>query len=268
MGDDGELEDPVAGPIFLAPGAAGAVILRVSHRGFGPWSKVYKVLSNDPEQTVSRIGVSAEIRPRFRVDPRWIDLGEIPADLDTMIRISIMAGSNDDYAILGAERDPVALRSQGGQPLMEWNHHRAEGDGRHWFLDLRFRPGAAVGPLQEKLRLRTTDALVPEIELGIEAVVSPEISYPSLFEMTDERGGFEIRRLRGPPLRITDISLSKPHLRAELETLEAGTAYRVRLLRLPSAPPEMLLPWLLLKTDRSDKPLLRIKVRSLPPDGS
>ncbi len=266
MGEDGELEDPVAGPIFLAPGAAGAVILSPNPPGFGSWSKVYKVLSNDPAQTTSRIGLSAEIRPRFRVEPRRIVLGDIPADLDTLIRVSITAVSSDDFAILGAERDPAGPRSRGRRPLMEWSQHRVEGENRHWLMDLRFRPGAATGPVQEKLRLQTTDALVPEIQLGIEAAVSPEISYPSLFEMKGNRGVFEIRRLGGPQLSITDISLNLPHLRAELEVLEAGTAYRVRLERMPSAPPEMLLPWLLVKTDRPDTPLLRIKVRSLPPD--
>jgi hypothetical protein len=268
MGEDGELEPPEGGPIFLAPGAAGAVVLRPGIAGFGSWSKIYKVLSNDPEQGSSRISLSAEIRPRFLVEPRRIDLGEISADLDTLIRVSILAASEDEFEILGAEHAPADPRSRGPRALLEVNPGRTEGKERAWFLDLRFRPGPAVGEILEKVRLRTTDPLVSLIELAVEATVSPEIRYPDLFEMTERRGAFEIRRLRGLPLHITGISLNHPQLRAELEILDAGEAYRVRLERLPSAPPEMLLPWLLVKTDRPDEPLLRIKIRSLPPDGS
>ncbi len=262
MNEDGEPAGPGGDSVLLAPGAAGAVLVSVSPNGFGAWSKVYKILSDDPDQATTRVRVRAEIRPRFDVEPRLAELGEIGSDLDTLITVRIRSNANEDFKILGLERVAAGPESRNRPLPLELGFREGDSEKGLWLVDLHLKPGAASGSFIEKIRMRTTDLLVPEIDLALKAVVREPVAYPSLFEMSGAEGSFEIRRQTGPPLNILGITLSHAHVDAKLDTLSAGTAYRVGLTLSPDAPPGLHLPWLLVKTDHPEAPLLRIKIRA------
>lgn len=275
----------IPGPVRLAPGEEGEALVSVTPLGFGRWSKVLSIASNDPAHPKLRLALSATIRSRFLVEPRVFSLGELDVGTDTTVVATLAPRPPRTLRLLEAALNPPPVHDP-----TEVEAHREGPSGRSapalalqllppaaatggaaladsgaWRVAIRLLPEAAPGPLNERVVLRTDDPQVPTIELAVLGEILPGIACPARLEISARyhgigaEGRLEIRRRSGPPFRITGLHLEDAYLRAELSTLVPGEAYAVTITVPPDMPAGVYSPWLRIETDRPDQPLLSIK---------
>jgi len=267
--------EPTQDWVSFAPGEEGVATLALTPKGFGDWTKTYTVESNDPARGKLNLTLSAEIKPRVHVEPRLLDLGTVSPATDTTLVATIRPVEPGGFEILRAELVSARPARGGGRPPgrgaspISLSHRRDETrDTPTWRLELRLGPGASAGEINEKIELTTTDPYLPELELMLVGKVEEGIAYSRRLEITSpypgavQSGELRIVRLHGPAFKILGMTLNHPHLRADLETVTEGQVYRIRVTVPPETPEGLHSPWLLLRTDRPDLPLLRVKIQA------
>lgn len=276
----------IPGPVHLAPGEEGEALVTVTPLGFGRWSKVLSIASNDPAHPKLRLALSATIRSRFLVEPRVFSLGELDTGTDTLLVARIAPRPPRTLRLLDAALNPppvhdptdVETHREGptgrGAPALALRlqapgtaaNGAAAADSSAWRVEIRLLPDAAPGPLNERIVLSTDDPQVPTLELAVLGEILPGLAYPARFELNARyhgigaSGSLEIRRRSGPPFQILGLRLEDPNLRAELSTLAPGEAYAIAITVPPDLPAGVYSPWLRIETDRPDLPLLSIKL--------
>lgn len=272
---DGEPDETSADFLEFAPGEAGKARVTLRPKALGSWTQTLTVASNDPRHPKFGLTVTATIKPRFHLDSRLIDLGAIPSFLDTTLTVDLLPVEQEGFEILA-----VAVAShepRGGAPgafgdnssRLALSHGRA-GDAaeNRWRIDVRLMPGSPAGLFNEKVQVHTSDPLAPLLELSVMATIEPGLVHPSLLEIDNpqfgigQEGSLRITRKHGPPFRITGLTLNDPHLRADAVTLTAGEVYEIRVSVPPGTPKGHYTPWLLVRTDRPDQPLIRVKIKA------
>lgn len=276
----------IQGPVRLAPGEEGEALVSVTPLGFGRWSKVLSIASNDPAHPKLRLALSATIRSRFLVEPRVFDLGELAVGTDTTLVATLAPRPPRTLRLLEAVLNPapapdpteVETRREGtggrSAPALALQllppaaaaEGTAPADSGAWRVAIRLLPETAPGRLNERVVLRTDDPQVPSVELAVLGEILPGIACPARLEIQARyhgigaEGSLEIRRRSGPPFRITGLQLEDPNLRAEFSTLTPGEAYAVTITVPPDMPAGVYGPWLRIETDRPDQPLLSVKL--------
>ncbi len=270
----------IQGPVHLGPGQEGEALVTLKPLGFGRWSKVVTVASNDLSQPKVRLRLSATIRSRFTVEPRVLELGSLAVGSDTVLVVSITPRHPECFRPLGAEVNPPPL----ADPLAEDNRREPvsgrasapftvalrppaavpERPDAPWQLEIRLAPAATPGPLNERIRVLTGDPVVPTLEVAVLGELSGALGFPASLEIASPFAGVAasgrvpIRRLSGPPFQILGASANDPYLRIEVLTVTAGEAYDIEITLLPDMPPGLHRPRLIVETDRPDQPQLAI----------
>jgi hypothetical protein len=270
----------IKGPVHLGPGQEGEALVTLKPLGFGRWSKVVTVASNDLSQPKLRLRLSATIRSRFIVEPRVFELGSLPVGSDTVLVVSIAPRHAEGFSLLGAEVNPPLL----ADPLAEDNGRESvsgradapfivtllppaaapERPDAPWQLEIRLAPAAKPGPLNERIRVLTGDPVVPTFEVALLGELSGALGFPARLEIASPfagvaaSGSVPIRRLSGPPFRILGASADDPYLRIEVLTATAGEAYDIQITLLPDMPPGIHRSRLIVETDLPDQPQLAI----------
>jgi hypothetical protein len=272
-GDSGEADAWTQDEITLAPGERGIARVSATPTGFGRWSRVFNLATNDPRQPKARMLLSATIQPRFAIEPRRIDLGELAAGTDTTVTVTVASRRRSDLEILGVELDAPGSPAAGpaaaatgpaaAAPLAV-GFQRAPQDSSTWLVTLRLKPDAPPRPLAEVVRILTNDPVLPSVEIGVFGTLMGGLAFPARVEITSRFAGVvasetvPIRRRQGPAFRITALSVNDPYLRAELVTVEPGEAYAVEITVLPDIPRGHRSALLSVQTDRPDQPHLSI----------
>jgi hypothetical protein len=239
------------------------------------------VASNDLSRPKARLTLSATIRSRFEVEPRVLELGQLPVGSDTVLVVTVAPRHPEGFRILGVEVNPPLATDPLGEdtrraPGVERSSPpfavvlrppaaaAPEGGGGPWQLAIRLAPTAAPGRLDERIRVRTSDPLVPDFEIAVLGELTGALSFPERVEIASRFAGVPasatvpIRRLSGPAFRVLRASANDPHLRIEVVAIAAGEAYDLEITLLPDMPAGQHRPQLIVETDLPDQPRLVI----------
>ena len=271
----------IPGPVRIGPGEEGEALVTLKPLGFGRWSKVVTVASNDLSQPKVRLTFSATIRSRFDVEPRVLELEQLPVGSDTVLVVAITPRHPAGFRVLGVEVNPPPLPDPlGAEVRHEPAPGRAEppftvtvrppatvapgGPGEPWLLEIRLAPAAPPGRLNERIRVLTSDPVVPTVELAVLGELTGALSFPERLEIAGRFAGVPasgtvpIRRLSGPPFRILSATANDARLRIAVVTIEEGEAYDIEITVLPDMPRGRHSPLLFVETDRPDQRHLSI----------
>ncbi len=266
----------IQGPVRLGPREEGEALVTLKPLGFGRWSKVVTVASNDLSRPKARLTFSATIRSRFAVEPRVLQLDRLPADSDTVLVVAITPRHPEGFRILGVEVNPPPVpdplgedvrrepaQARGGAPFTVALRPPAvaapESMDARWLLEIRLAPAAQPGRLNERIRVMTSDPVVPDIELAVLGELTGALGFPERLEIAGRFAGvpasgtLPIRRLSGPPFRILSATANDVHLRIAVVTLTQGEAYDIEITVLPDMPRGRHSCLLLVETDRPDQ---------------
>jgi hypothetical protein len=286
--DEGIAEDWTQDGVVLAPGEHGVARVTVRPTGFGRWTRVFTLASNDPQHPKARMVLSASIQPRFTIAPRRVDLGEWPAGRDTAIAVSVASARTPDFSIEAVEVfDPRTVGGQGDEarqapaparpPSLSASFARAAADSSRWIVLLQLGVDAPPGPLVATVRIHTNDPVLPSVEIAVLASLTGGLAYPPQVEIASRFAGVAasatvpIRRRQGPAFHITGVSINSEYLRTELITREEGAGYDIEITLLPDMPAGRHALLLSVQTDRPDVaqftvPLL-VRVGRTGPEG-
>ena len=150
------------GPQDLPPGGHAALRLRCDTSGVaGPLRRTLTVYSNDPEQRAALLTVTGTVALEAVAEPRRVYLGPQPPGRDAVRRVALRAG-NDGVRFLSVS---------GGAPQLRTRLEDGA-DGRE--LVISIDAGAPPGPFQTAVRIHTTSAARPLIEVPVAGIVTAE----------------------------------------------------------------------------------------------
>lgn len=239
--------------VVLAPGERGLAQVTVTPTGFGHWSRVFTLETNDPRQAKVRLLLSADIKPRFEVEPRVVDLGRLPAGSDTCAVVRLRPLRDEAVEIADVAVDATA-------PPLDASYAPDPETAGTWLVTLCLRPGRGPGPLNAAVHVRMKDPELPDVEIFVKGTLTGGLGYPerveleSPFEGLGDETTVPVVRLSGPPFHITAVTVNDPHLRVELRTVREGEAYDILLTLLPDMPGGLHAALLRVTTDRPDIP--------------
>jgi len=271
----------IQGPVRLGPGQEGEALITLKPVGFGRWSKVVTIASNDLSRPKLRLTLSATIRSRFTVEPRVLEVGRLLASSDTVLVVAITPRHPEGFRVLAAELNPplpadpldegprrppdaarpVAPFVVAVQPPMG---PAAERPDAPWLLEIRLAPATSPGGLNERIRVLTSDPVVPSFEIAVLGELTGALSFPERVEIASRFAGVPasatvpIRRLSGPPFRVLRAGANDSHLRVAVVAIAEGDAYDIEITLLPDMPAGQHRLRLVVATDLPDQPQLAI----------
>ncbi len=149
------------GPRDLAPGAGVALVLRCeTARSAGPQRHTLTVYSNDPGQRALLLALTGTVALAAAAEPARVYLGPLPPGTTAARRIALRAG--DDAVRFFAP--------DGGAP---WLQARLVDEAGGRALELATAPDAPPGAFQTVVRVRTTSAARPTIEVPVAGIIAP-----------------------------------------------------------------------------------------------
>jgi hypothetical protein len=155
------------GPHDLPAGAHAALRLRCDTTSApGPQRRTVTVYSNDPEHRALVLVVTGTVALVAAADPPRVYLGTVAAGSEAVRQVALRAG-NDGIRFAAVE---------GGAPQLRARLADVEG-GRALVLDVP--DGAPLGPFQTVLRVHTTSAARPAIEIPVAGTIAPPTTPPA-----------------------------------------------------------------------------------------
>ncbi len=129
----------------------------------GPLREFLSIMTNHPKQKEVRIPISGFVRPLMHLTPQVADFGAVDKITEAReIELSLVNFGEDAVTIPAIESDLPGVTATA----------EATEAGRRFKVKVKLAPGAAKGKLDTKLRIKTSSAKLPVLELPVKATVS------------------------------------------------------------------------------------------------
>lgn len=218
----------------IAPGAKGTVKAVVDTTSLvGPNAKAITVYTNDPENPRLQLTVKSDARPFLTMEPGYARFTSfVHEDRDQTNPQILWTDDFDELEITGAEST---------QPWIEAAYRPAteaelsdKGSGNQWRIDVTLAKEAPVGPVAERVLLRTNHPQQKVIEIPVSgfvrpmvAVTPPDVNFGKVDPSDEQQWGILVRNFGSAPLEIEDVSSTVPGIQVEVEPLQAGQQYKL-----------------------------------------
>ncbi len=225
----------------IPPGGSGAVKAVVDTEAFsGPIAKAVLVFSNDPENPQVNLVVKADVRAFIEVLPRpllWFNALEGEPATE---KVTLVSYDGSPFKITGVDT--------GGGPF-EVSYRELTGDerirdkkGPQWEVDVTVPANAPAGNTTSKLKVKTTLAKAPEVQLNARATVRPIIQVLPTTEINFGtvpndapvgRNLIVVNNRQTTQLEITSVNVTDPAFTTEVIPLQAGQRFQVAVTMQP-----------------------------------
>jgi hypothetical protein len=129
----------------------------------GPLREFLVVTTNHPKQKEVRIPISGFVRPLMHLTPQVADFGKVEKMTEAReIELSLVNFGEDAITISGVESDVAAVSGS----------VEATEAGRRFKVKVKLAPAAAKGELSTTLRIKTSSAKMPVLELPVKGTIS------------------------------------------------------------------------------------------------
>ena len=241
----------------VAPGASGSIEVRCnSDHSHGRVQRTVTVYSNDPARPVLTLTIGGEVDPDAVADPPALYLGHV------------RRGQRSENEARLFARAPEALRlATGGGAVLDASLQPADSAGTARSLAVAIKPDAPLGRFSETVRVATNSPKHPLLKIDVvgfvdgDLVVSPRALSFGRVTQGDAAADTLLVENRGQaPVHVTAASVAGSSARAEVQTIEEGRRYEVRVVLNTSLPPGRLNDRVEIRTDHPEQPLLRVPV--------
>jgi len=245
----------VAQQSTVAPGAAGSVAVRCdTDQSHGRVQRSVTVYSNDPAQPVLTLTLGGEVAVDAVADPPSLYLGHL------------RRGERSENESRLFARAPEALRMErDGSAVLDASLQPADGGAAR--LVVAVKPAAPLGRFSESVRIATSSRKHPTLKVEVVGFVDGDLVVsPRALSFGHVTAGDAVARTllvenRGQaPAHVIGVSVAGPSARAEVETIEDGRRYEVRVVLNTSLPPGRLGGRIEIRTDHPEQPLLSVPV--------
>ena len=223
----------------IAPGERGRVHAVIDTKTFsGPIAKSVTVYTNDKKTPEIRLVIKADVRPLVQAKPVYARfLTVVGADREPSEHLiwSTQGPALEVEKVVS----PYPFLKAGFEAASE-DERDSQGGERQWKLTLELGDAAPVGPLADFVEVHTNHPEMKVFKLPVSGYVRPVLA------VTPRRADFgrrdleepyqtslELRNLGDAAVAITSIASDVPGLESEIEEVEEGKIFMVRLTLTP-----------------------------------
>jgi hypothetical protein len=253
----------------IAPGASGKVRAALDSSTLaGPIAKSIAVISNDPASPRAMLTIKAEIVTFVTVSPAFARLLAVRTQPSTPAVVQLWSGDGTPVEVLGVEtpRPWIAARARRAAPA----ERRGEGPEEQWRIEVELAPEAPLGPLTEKLVVRTSHPRQSAVEVPLTGFVrdvlttAPTVAdFGSLGRNVLDRSRFVLKLFNfgDQPVEITRAETDVAFVTVATAAEDPGRRFRVELRLAPDAPKGKFAGTLRLETTSPAMPVVEVPVR-------
>jgi hypothetical protein len=253
----------------IAPGATGKVRATLDTSTLsGGVAKTITVLSNDPKTPRATLTLRAEIVAFVEVAPGYLRLLQVRTMPAQTAAVNLWSGDGTPIELLEV-RAP--------QPWMRASVRRAEPAERRegapdeqWRVEVSLAPEAPLGPLTDKLVVRTSHPRQGEVEIPLSGFVRPVLQptpavadFGTIGRAGQDKSRFVLKLFNfgSEPIEVRGASSDLAFLAATASAEEAGRRFRLELRLAPDAPKGKFEGTVRVETTSAAMPVVEIPVR-------
>jgi hypothetical protein len=260
----------------IAPGQTGRVVAQLRTESFqGPINKPISIQSNDPDSPTTQVAIKAIVKPYVEAHPAGF------------IRFNLLQGEVAQRSVVLYSEEDEPFEILGIDVPGEWitaEHEKLTGDDRvpvgradqnQYRVTVTLGgPDAPVGPLMDKVRIRTNSKHQPEYMLNLSGIVRPGYNVtPSVLNFGEIHTGVDpevrviVLRTNNPQspaaFRIEKVESSSPALFDADARLTAPGQYEVEVRLSRNAAPGQIDGDLTIYTSDAGTPVVTVPVKAL-----
>lgn len=253
----------------IAPGASGKVRATLDTKTLaGSVAKSITVLSNDPKTPRATLTIRAEIVAFVEVSPGFARLLQVQTQPRQVAAVTLWSGDGVPLEVL--EVRPPETWIEASARRAEPAELRPGGPAEQWRLEISVTPEAPLGPLTDKLVVRTSHPQQPELEIPLSGFVRPVLSttpeaadFGKLGRGAPDKSRFVLKLFNfgADAVELKSATTDLPFITVAIAAEEAGRRFRIELRLAPDAPKGRFDGVLRVETTSEVMPVVEIPVR-------
>lgn len=253
----------------IAPGATGKVRATLDTTTLaGGVAKTITVLSNDPKTPRATLTLRAEIVAFVEVAPGYARLLQVRTLPPQTAAVNLWSGDGTPFEVLEvrAPQPWIQASARRAEPA----ERRAGAPDEQWRVEVSLAPEAPLGPLTDKLVVRTSHPQQGEVEIPLSGFVRPVLQttpavadFGTLGRTAPDKSRFVLKLFNfgSEPVEVRAASADLPFLAVTASAEEAGRRFRVELHLAPDAPKGKFEGTVRVETTSAAMPVVEIPVR-------
>jgi hypothetical protein len=252
----------------IAPGQTGKVHAEVDTATFnGAVAKNVAVFTNDTEHAMIELTVRAKVEPYISVKPGYARYIVVQSEEQTGTIVQTL------WAPDGTSFDVVKVDSP--FPFLKTSFREAQPEeripdiqGKQWRVEMTLSNSEApVGALADHVRVTTTHPKQKLVAIPVSGFVRPVLA---VTPPTADFGTVElreplnrtlnIRNFATEPIKITGVEGNLPGLKANIEPLQEGREYSLRVVLSPGMAKGPFDGKLMIRTDSPKTPVIEVQM--------
>lgn len=252
----------------IAPGQTGKIHAVIDTVTFnGPISKGVAVATSDPDTPEIQLTIQAKVEPYLSARPgyaRYIYVKGEP--VTALIGQTIWAPDGTPFDVLKVESPAPYLKTS----FREAKDSEKQPDvkGKQWRVDILLADDAPVGALSETVVVQTNHPKQALVHIPVSGFVRPTIAVtPPVADFGDVelkeplRKSLNLRNFATESIKITSVDEALNGVEAQLEPLQDGREYQVRLTLKPELGKGPFNGKLTIHTDSPKIPVIEVPVK-------
>ncbi|MCZ6726714.1 MAG: DUF1573 domain-containing protein [Acidobacteria bacterium] len=251
----------------IAPGASGNVVAKLDSKGLrGPIAKTVRVFTNDGRNPQIDLVIKANVRAWVEASPGYA-------------RFLAVLGEGGEPVVQTIYSDEpgelVVTKVRSPYPFVEVDYREAgeeEGlsgkDGRQWIIEMSLAPNAPEGSFADFVTVELQHPRLKRLRIPVSGFVRPVIAVlPRVVDFgrkdlsIPQTAILEVKNLGGPDVTLGTIESTIAGLTPEVEVIEEGRLYRLRMTLAPGMAKGDFRGTLTIPTSSQLQPLVEVTVR-------
>lgn len=253
----------------IAPAASGKVRATLDTSTLaGSVAKSITVLTNDPNTPRATLTLRAQIAAFIELSPGFARLLQVQSQPRQVTVVQLWSGDGTPFEVLEV-RAP--------QPWITATARRAElselkpgAPAEQWRVEVAVSEEAPLGPLTDKLVVRTSHPRQGELEIPLSGFVRPvlqptpaAVDFGAIGRAVQDKSRFVLKLFNfgSDAIEIKGATVDLPFLAVSSSAEEKGRRFRVELLLAPDAPKGKFAGTLRIETTSAVMPVVEVPVR-------
>ena len=251
----------------IAPGQTGKVHAEVDTATFnGAISKGVTVFTNDPDHAQLDLTIRAKVEPFIQTKPGYARYITVQGEEKTgTITRTLWAPDGTAFDVVEVKSPYPFLTTSFREAKPE--ERVADIQGKQWRVDMTLSNDAPVGALADHVQIVTTHPKQKLVPIPVSGFVRPvihvtptEADLGSVKLEEARRVTFNVRNFSTQPIKVTGAEGSLPGIKTEIESVEEGKEYQVRVILPQDMAKGPFNGKVTLRTDSPKKPVIEVSM--------
>lgn len=251
----------------IAPGASGTVVAKVNSKGLrGPIAKTVRVFTNDGRNPQIDLVIKANVRAWVEVSPGYARFLAVRGEGREAVMQTLYSDEPGEL---------VVTRVSSPYPFVEVDYREAAQEerlsgkeGRQWIVEMSLSPQAPEGSFADFVTVAVRHPRLKRVRIPVSGFVQPVIAVlPRVADFgrkdlsTPQTAILEVKNLGGPNVTLGAIGSTISGLTPEVEVIDDGRLYRLRLTLAPGMAKGDFRGTLTIPTSSQLQPIVEVAIR-------